>query len=86
MDDLQLAELIVKAGFDVMVMVKYFNKDPFNISNLVSFIARFRNYSKKPNLMLEFHHIPVPNLGNISLYQFIINQGRRLLQQREELI
>ena len=86
LDDLALAEEIVMAGVDVRVMVKYFNKDPFNISSLMSFIARLRNCSKRESVMLEFHQIPVRNLGNISLYQFIINQGHRFLRQREELI
>ena len=36
--------------------------------------------------MLEFRQIPVRNLGNVSLYQFIINQGHRLVRQREDLI
>ena len=34
---------------------------------------------------MEFRQT-VRNLGNVSLYQFIINQGHRLVRQREDLI
>ena len=85
-DDLDVGEEVARKGFDVMVMVKYFSKDPVEISSLMSFIAKFRKYSKNKTRMLEFHQIPCRNFGNISLYEFIINQGQRYLRQREELI